>query len=85
MTKKCHIRLSFYPDYLSMEEVIQRALKTWNREPLFHISSPKECWEVPSPRRHNDYINFQDFPEYWRSLTITIDVEAKAKELAVKN
>ena len=50
---------------------------------MFHISSPIEGWSGPNPRRHHDYIDLQDFPECWRDLKLTIEVEAKAKELAV--
>lgn len=72
------------PDSLSIEEATQEALTTWHREPLFHISSPKEGWKGPKPFRHHDYIDFKDFPDCWKDLTVTIEVEAKAKELAVK-
>ena len=71
------------PDGLSVEETTQRALKTWNREPLFHISSPLNPWGSGNPRSHHDYVNPDDFPESWLKLDITLDVEAKAKELAV--
>ncbi|MDD2599029.1 MAG: UV DNA damage repair endonuclease UvsE [Kiritimatiellae bacterium] len=71
------------PDGLTVEEVTGMALKTWNRPPLFHISSPKEGWGQPNTNRHHDYIDIADFPDCWRQLDITIDVEAKAKELAV--
>jgi len=72
------------PDGLSVEEATSRALKTWDREPLFHISSPREGWGGKNPQWHHDYINIKDFPRCWRGLDITIEVEAKAKELAVK-
>jgi len=71
------------PDELSAEEATDQALYTWNREPLFHISSPIEGWNGPKPYRHHDYINIDDFPEYWENLDITVEVEAKAKELAI--
>ena len=71
-------------DGLSVEHVTESALKTWNREPLFHVSSPKFGWESARPNLHHDFINIQDFPECWRGLPITVEVEAKAKELAVK-
>jgi UV DNA damage endonuclease len=71
-------------DGLSVEHVTEAALKTWNREPLFHVSSPKFGWESARPNLHHDFINIQDFPECWRGLPITVEVEAKAKELAVK-
>ncbi len=72
------------PDHLTVEQATAIALKTWDREPLFHISSPKENWTSSNPRWHHDYININDFPESWRSLNITVEVEAKAKEMAVK-
>ena len=71
------------PDGLNVEDTTQRVLKTWNREPLFHISSPLNPWGEGNPRNHHDYINPEDFPESWLSLDITLDVGAKAKELAV--
>jgi UV DNA damage endonuclease len=71
------------PDGHRVEDTTQWALETWNREPLFHISSPLKPWGEGNPRNHHDYINPEDFPESWLDLDITIDVEAKAKELAV--
>lgn len=71
------------PDELSVAEATQQALNTWNREPLFHISSPLEGWRGPKPQRHHDFIDPQDFPPFWQRLGITVEVEAKAKELAV--
>jgi UV DNA damage endonuclease len=74
---RCH------PDGLSIEQATKRARETWNREPLFHISSPLEGWDGPKPARHHDFIDFNDFPACWRRKKITIEVEAKAKEVAV--
>jgi UV DNA damage endonuclease len=71
------------PDGLTQEEATRRALKTWDREPLFHLSSPRDGWNSPDPRPHHDYIDMNDFPACWRGLDITIEVEAKAKELAI--
>ena len=70
-------------DEFSVEEATDQALTTWNREPLFHISSPIEGWNGPKPRRHHDFIDIEDFPECWRGQTMTVEVEAKAKEVAV--
>jgi UV DNA damage endonuclease len=72
------------PDGLSVAAATEKSLKTWYREPLFHISSPKEGWSGPNPRKHHDYIDIHDLPENWLSMDITVEVEAKAKELAIK-
>jgi UV DNA damage endonuclease len=72
------------PDGMSEAEATRQALSTWNREPLLHLSSPLEGWNGPRPHRHHDYINIHDFPAVWLGLEVTIEVEAKAKELAVK-
>jgi UV DNA damage endonuclease len=58
-------------------------LENWNREPLFHISSPLRSWGDGNSRNYHDYIDPEDFPESWLNLDITVAVEAKAKELAV--
>ena len=71
------------PDGSSVEATTELALATWNREPLFHLSSPKNGWESGNPAPHHDYINSHDFPACWKHLDITVEVEAKAKELAV--
>ena len=71
------------PDQFSVEQATEQAIATWNREPLFHISSPLEGWEGPKPERHHDFIEVSDFPDCWRNAKITVEVEAKAKEVAV--
>ncbi len=71
------------PDGLGVEKVTELALATWGREPLFHLSSPREGWHGPDTRSHHDYIDLKDFPAPWRGLDVTIEVEAKAKELAI--
>jgi len=74
------------PDGLSVEEATNHAVATWQpagREPWFHISSPRNGWGEKNPRLHADYIDPADFPDCWRGLDVTIDVEAKFKELAV--
>ena len=71
------------PDGLSVEQATKKALATWNREPMFHISSPLEGWDGPKPERHHDFIDVADFPACWRRKKITVEVEAKAKEVAV--
>ncbi len=70
-------------DRLTIEQATTEALSTWKKEPLFHISSPKNGWKCPKPSEHHDYIDSNDFPDCWRKIDATIEVEAKAKELAV--
>jgi UV DNA damage endonuclease len=74
------------PDRLTIEEATERAGATWkavDREQQCHISSPKTGWESGTPKPHADYIDINDVPDCWRGRKMTIDVEAKAKELAV--
>jgi UV DNA damage endonuclease len=71
------------PDGLSVEAATAAAIRTWNRDPLFHISSPLAGWSGSRPERHHDEIDLRDFPPCWRNLHATIDVEAKGKEVAV--
>lgn len=71
------------PDGLKVEKVTELMLQTWHREPLCHISSPLNGWEGPHPERHHAYIDPADFPKAWLPLRLTVEVEAKAKELAV--
>ena len=70
-------------DQRSVEETTEEAISTWNREPLFHISSPKDGSTGPRPQRPHDYMEPADFPSCWRNRSLTIEVESKAKELAV--
>jgi UV DNA damage endonuclease len=70
-------------DDLSVQEATEQAIGTWDRQPMFHISSPIEGWKGPKPQRHHDFIDVQDFPDCWRDLTLTVEVEAKGKEVAV--
>lgn len=72
------------PDGYSVAQATDLAAATWNREPLFHVSSPKDGWHKPNPGRHHDYINPRDFPSEWMHRDVTVEVEAKAKELAVE-
>jgi UV DNA damage endonuclease len=70
-------------DGLSVEKASEEAISTWRREPLFHVSSPREGWTGRCPHYHADFIDPADFPKCWREQTLTIEVEAKAKQLAV--
>ncbi len=74
------------PDNLTVEEVTELAGATWNvagREQYCHISSPRGGWGGGNPKPHADYIGLDDFPDCWLKRRMTVDVEAKAKELAV--
>lgn len=74
------------PDGLSVEEATQLAAATWQRqgrEQYCHLSSPKAGWGEGNPKPHADYINPDDIPACWRERIMTVDIEAKAKELAV--
>jgi UV DNA damage endonuclease len=71
------------PDDLSVERATELAWSTWDREPIFHISSPRGGWRSRDPTRHADYIQPADFPACWQRLPMTVDVEAKAKEKAL--
>jgi UV DNA damage endonuclease len=74
------------PDGLTIEEATSLAGETWRRagrEQYCHISSPKNGWGGGDPKPHADYVDPADFPACWLSREMTVDVEAKAKELAV--
>lgn len=74
------------PDGLTVEEATSLAAATWlrqGREPWFHLSSPRNGWDGADPKPHADYIDAADVPACWRELDCTVDIEAKAKELAV--
>lgn len=74
------------PDGLTVAEATELAGQTWQgtgREMYCHLSSPREGWRGKRPKAHADYIDPGDFPECWRNRRMTVDVEAKAKELAV--
>ncbi len=72
------------PDKFTTTEATTAARETWNREPLFHLSSPREGWQGARPERHHDYVDVEDFPEAWLGWGLTVEVEAKAKEQAIQ-
>lgn len=72
------------PDGLTEDDATREALATWRREPLFHISSPDGGWKAADIRRHAEFIAPADFPDRWRDLTLTVEVEARGKELAIQ-
>lgn len=74
------------PDGLTISEATDLAAATWQalgREPYCHLSSPRSAWLEGNPRPHADYIDLADLPECWQGRIMTVDIEAKAKELAV--
>jgi UV DNA damage endonuclease len=75
------------PDGLSVQEATDASLQTWQKarrgEAYFHLSSPKNGWQGKDPKPHAEMIDINDFPQQWIGLDVTIDIEAKAKELAV--
>jgi UV DNA damage endonuclease len=71
------------PDGLGVDEATARARATWRGEPVFHVSSPFGGWDGPRPARHHDYVDARDFPHEWLGFPLTVEVEARAKELAV--
>ena len=73
-------------DNLSLQEATLGSIETWKalgREPYFHISSPRDSYDSHTPGPHAEFISADDFPREWLDFNITVDVEAKAKELAV--
>jgi UV DNA damage endonuclease len=74
------------PDGLAEQEATRLAAATWrgrNQEQYCHLSSPRNGWGKGDPKPHADYIDVADFPPCWFGLEMTVDIEAKAKELAV--
>ena len=73
------------PDGLTVAAATEACMRSWRRlgrEPYFHLSSPKHGWNGKAGP-HADFIDIADFPAEWQGLDATIDVEAKAKELAL--
>jgi UV DNA damage endonuclease len=68
---------------MSVEQITLKAVVTWNRGPMFRISSPIEGWKGLKPQRHHDFIDVEDLPASWQRKKITVEIEAKAKEVAV--
>jgi UV DNA damage endonuclease len=74
----------FHPDGLTTQDAAELAAGTWpdGITPLFHYSESKNINENVSgnPRAHADYV-FSRIDDF--GLTLDIDLEAKAKELAL--
>lgn len=78
-----------HPDSLSIAEATEFAVASWGeREPYFHLSSPRDGWDCRDARPHHDLIDSEDWPSEWLAMyqaavPFTVDIEAKAKERAV--
>jgi UV DNA damage endonuclease len=74
----------FHPDGLTTQDAAELAAGTWPEgiTPLFHYSESKNINEnvTGNPRAHADYV-FSRIDDF--GLTIDVDLEAKAKELAL--
>jgi len=74
----------FHPDGLTTQDAAELAAGTWPEgiTPLFHYSESKNVNEhvQGNPRAHADYV-FSRIDDF--GLTIDVDLEAKAKELAL--
>jgi len=75
------------PGQLSISAATEQCLASWRQsgrgEAYLHLSSPRNGWDSNNPKPHADYIDRKDFPADWLDLDATVDIEAKAKELAV--
>lgn len=73
---------TFHNDGFSSHDAAHLAASTWKVKPLFHFSESKALNEgvIVNPRAHSDYI-LNKIDDY--GLDIDIDLEAKAKELAL--
>jgi len=74
----------FHPDGLTTQDAAELATGTWPEgiTPLFHYSESKNINEnvKGNPRAHADYV-FSRIDDF--GLTLDVDLEAKAKELAL--
>jgi len=72
------------PDGLDVETATNLSTETWRgREPWMHLATARDGATAANPRPHADYIDPADFPGEWVNRTITVDVEAKAKDAAI--
>lgn len=72
------------PDGLDIATATHMASETWRgREPWMHLASARDGANAPNPRPHAEFIDPNDFPREWEGRTLTIDVEAKAKDAAI--
>jgi len=72
------------PDGLDVQTATNLSIETWRgREPWMHLATARDGATAANPRPHADYIDPADFPGEWVNRTITVDVEAKAKDAAI--
>jgi len=75
----------YHGDAYSVEEATEAVVAIWQQQgrlPYFHLSSPRNGW-LKNIRSHADFIDVNDFPDCWKAIDCTVDIEAKAKEIAV--
>ncbi|HYW30317.1 MAG TPA: hypothetical protein VE869_02340 [Gemmatimonas sp.] len=78
-----------HPDSLDEIEATELAMASWgDREPYFHMSSPRSGWSAGDVRPHHDVIELDDWPPVWTMLArggvrFTVDIEARGKERAI--
>ena len=76
-------------DALTEEDATLLSIASWgDREPYFHLSSPRAGWKGSDARPHHDLIDVADWPPIWTEMwtanvPFTVDIEAKAKECAI--
>jgi len=76
-------------DDLNEDDATLLAMASWgDREPHFHLSSPRAGWNGSDARPHHDVVDIGDWPAVWSELLaagvrFTVDIEAKGKERAI--
>lgn len=85
-----HHRVAQTKEKISWDEKFwfEKAKKTWKNfwYQRVHLSSPKNWryWEKNIQLEwHSDFIEIEDFPEFFRGKNLCVDIEAKAKEDAI--
>ncbi len=76
------LRLTFHPDQFILLSSPQAEVTRSSIDEL-EYQAEVAAWIGAHPEHHHDYINVRDFPLEWREMTLTIEVEAKAKEVAI--
>jgi|GEM_PF-5637612 len=84
-----HLKSKKKVDETAEKENFFKARESWRGYGYqrVHLSSPRDGYTTPAKSRpHNDYIDINDFPKWLKEYDdVHIDIEAKAKELAIKD